>query len=175
VDNTHVWCFCKVNVLSLKKDESKNEKEKDVIKRLKDGKEQATQTTKQEANYTKVESMNFFRTTHEGCPGYTNDASAKKKGFYGCQSTPIPSPNNPEIPMEARYPDNFYVSSERSDNFNLGAMIAKKTVEIVLKIGLTAAIAPILVPALGTLYTMGAEDLGDNIVGAIWGGKKEED
>jgi len=77
--------------------------------------------------------------------------------------------------MEPRYPDNFYGNSERSDNFNLVAAITGKTVEVVLKIGLTAAIAPILAPALGSLYAMGAEDLGDNIVGAIWGGKKEED
>jgi len=46
VDDSHVWCFCKVNVLSLDaKADTKNEK--DMIKRLKDGKEQATQTTKQ--------------------------------------------------------------------------------------------------------------------------------
>jgi len=72
--------------------------------------------------------INKLRTIHEGCPGYTNDDSAKKKGFYACQTTPLSEENNVKVPMELRYPEDFYGNSDRSDNFNIFTKIGKKTV-----------------------------------------------
>ena len=168
-DDLHVWCFCKVDVLSLDVDEgTKTSKEKDV-KALFDSK-QGTQRTKQQANYTQVKKgLNKLRTIHEGCPGYTNDDSAKKKGFYACQTTPLSEENDENVPMELRYPENFYGNSDRSDNFNIATYIGKKTVQIVLKIGATVAVMPIIGAINGGLFAAGTScDLAENTFKAIW-------